>query len=61
MINLAAVSNDPMGKEFDATEEINFLANIKLAKLSKEAGVKKFIFASNCSVYGEGLAHPKGK
>ena len=60
VINLAAVSNDPMGKEFEtATEEINFLAGIKLAKLSKEAGVKKFIFASSCSVYGEGLAHPK--
>ena len=60
VINLAAISNDPMGKEFEiATEEINFLAGIKLAKLSKEAGVKKFIFASSCSVYGEGQEHSK--
>tara|TARA_B100001057_G_scaffold474657_1_gene540462 strand:- start:68 stop:1102 length:1035 start_codon:yes stop_codon:yes gene_type:complete len=62
VINLAAISNDPMGKEFEiATEEINFLAGIKLAKLSKEADVKKFIFASSCSVYGEGLDNSKSE
>ena len=57
MINLAAVSNDPMGKEFEtATEEINFLANIKLAKLSEEAGAK--IYFASIRVYGEDF-HPK--
>ncbi len=60
IINLAAVSNDPMGKEFEsATEEINFIAGVRLANLAKEVGVKRFIFASSCSVYGEGLGNSK--
>jgi nucleoside-diphosphate-sugar epimerase len=60
IINLAAVSNDPMGKEFEsATEEINFIAGVRLANLAKEVSVKKFIFASSCSVYGEGLGNSK--
>ncbi len=53
IVHLAAVSNDPMGKIFhDATFEINYRATIKLAQLAKEAGVKSFVFASSCSVYG---------
>ena len=60
IINLAAVSNDPMGEEFEgATREINFLAGVRLARLAKEVGVKKFIFASSCSVYGQGDGKPK--
>jgi len=60
IINLAAVSNDPMGEEFEsATREINFLAGVRLAKLAKQVGVKKFIFASSCSVYGQGGGKPK--
>jgi nucleoside-diphosphate-sugar epimerase len=53
IIYLAAVSNDPMGREFkDATKEINFLSCVKFAKEAKQLGVKKFIFASSCSMYG---------
>lgn len=55
VVHLAAVSNDPMGNEFgQATYDINLDAGIKLAKLSKNSGVKNFIFASSCSVYGAG-------
>ena len=55
MISLAAVSNDPIGNDFEvATKEINYDANIRLANLCEEAGVEKFIFASSCSMYGAG-------
>ena len=42
-----------MGKNFKlATEDINFLNCIKLAKQAKKLKVEKFIFASSCSMYG---------
>lgn len=53
IVHLAAISNDPMGEKFSqATSDINFFSTIRLAKMSKDAGVSKFIFASSASVYG---------
>jgi nucleoside-diphosphate-sugar epimerase len=53
IIHLAAISNDPMGKTFeDVTYDINFRASADLARQAKAAGVKSFVFASSCSVYG---------
>jgi len=53
VIYLAAVSNDPMGEAFDnATHQINSYSAIKIAKAAKDYGVKSFVFASSCSVYG---------
>ncbi len=53
VISLAAVSNDPIGKEFEeATHSINFQSTINLADICKKSGVNKFIFASSCSMYG---------
>jgi len=53
VIHLAAISNDPMGKEFEqVTSEINFQGTINLAKKARKQGVKNFVFASSCSVYG---------
>jgi nucleoside-diphosphate-sugar epimerase len=53
VVHLAAVSNDPMGNRFEAvTEAINQEASLRLAALAKAAGVKNFVFASSCSVYG---------
>lgn len=53
VIFLAGISNDPMA-EFDPA--INFIFNAAapsyLAFIAKEAGVKRFIYASSCSVYG---------
>lgn len=59
VVHLAAISNDPMGKRFEAvTDEINRGASLRLAKLAEAAGVRSFVFASSCSVYGfaEGAA-----
>ena len=51
--HLAALSNDPLGEiNPNLTEEINYKATIRLAKLAKEAKVEKFIFSSSCSSYG---------
>lgn len=53
IVNLAAISNDPMGNRFEAvTLDINHQSGIRLAKKAKAAGVRKFVFASSCSVYG---------
>lgn len=53
IIHLSALSNDPMGEIDPAlTEEINYKASIRLAKIAKEAGIKRFLFSSSCSIYG---------
>jgi nucleoside-diphosphate-sugar epimerase len=51
--HLAGLSNDPLG-DFnpELTYEINHKASVKLAELSKKAGVKRFVFSSSCSCYG---------
>ncbi len=60
VVNLAAISNDPMGKAFeDATHAINYEAGIRLASLAKQAGAKAFVFASSCSVYGFAEGGPR--
>ncbi|MCI0400482.1 MAG: SDR family oxidoreductase [Gammaproteobacteria bacterium] len=53
IVHLAAISNDPMGSTFEvATFDINYRASIALAKEAKREGVKAFVFASSCSMYG---------
>jgi nucleoside-diphosphate-sugar epimerase len=53
VIYLAAISNDPMGNFFEKpTLNINFTAAVDIAKNAKLNGVKNFVFASSCSVYG---------
>lgn len=53
IVHLAALSNDPLG-ELDPklTDAINFQATARLAKLAKEKEIKRFIYASSCSMYG---------
>lgn len=53
--HLAALSNDPLGNlAADLTEDINTKGSIHLAEVAKEAGVPRFVFASSCSLYGQG-------
>jgi nucleoside-diphosphate-sugar epimerase len=52
-MHLAGLSNDPLGDlNPQVTYDINHLASVRLAKLAKRAGVKRFIFSSSCSNYG---------
>ena len=53
IVHLAAISNDPIGNKFEkVTLDINYRASVDLAKKAKSAGVKVFVFASSCSMYG---------
>ncbi|CAM3450542.1 NAD(P)-dependent oxidoreductase [Kibdelosporangium persicum] len=53
VIHLAALSNDPLGSLApELTYDINHHASVRLARLAKDAGVKRFLYASTCSVYG---------
>lgn len=53
VVHLAALSNDPMGElDPDLTSEINFRATVRLARAAREAGLKRFVYASSCSMYG---------
>ena len=53
VMDLAALSNDPSG-ELDPkrTMDINFKGRARVARLSKQQGVKRYILASSCSIYG---------
>lgn len=56
VIHLAGISTnyDPPEKIYaDIAMEINHAATVTFAQKAKQAGVKKFIFASSASVYGE--------
>lgn len=60
VVHLCAISNDPMGALYeDVTLTINHRASIDLAQKAKRAGVKKFVFASSCSVYGFAEGGPR--
>ena len=53
IVHLAAISNDPIGNKYqEVTLDINYRASVDLAEKAKTVGVKKFVFASSCSIYG---------
>ena len=54
VLHLAALSNDPLGNlKPGLTDDINHRASVRLAELAKKAGVRRFVFASSCSNYGQ--------
>jgi nucleoside-diphosphate-sugar epimerase len=53
IIDLAAISNDPMSFKYEEiTLDINYRAAVNLAKLARDNGVRSFVYASSCSMYG---------
>jgi len=55
VIHLAELSNDPLGQNRpEITFRINHEGSVRIAQAAKAAGVKRFVYASSCSVYGLG-------
>ena len=53
VIDLVAISNDPSGELFQTeTYAINHKARATIARLAKQAGVKRYVLPSSCSLYG---------
>jgi len=60
VVHLAAISNDPMGNTYeDVTLDINYKASIELAKKAAKNGVRAFVYASSCSIYGAADDRPR--
>lgn len=53
IVALAAISNDPIGNKFESvTMDVNCNSIVDIALKARDQGVKSFVFASSCSVYG---------
>jgi len=53
VVHMAALSNDPLGSLApEITYDVNHHASTRLARLARDAGVGRFVYASTCSVYG---------
>ncbi|MGQ9524886.1 MAG: NAD-dependent epimerase/dehydratase family protein [Armatimonadota bacterium] len=56
LINVGGLSNDPTA-EYNprANREMNTEASIRLAEACKNHGVRRYLFASSCSIYDRGV------
>ena len=55
VIHLAELSNDPLGQNRpEITFQINHQGTLRIANAARQAGVRRFVYASSCSVYGLG-------
>ena len=53
IVHLAGISDDPVGAlNPECTYAINHRASVRLARVARQAGVKRFVFSSSCSLYG---------
>lgn len=53
VVDMAAIANDPAGElNPQYTLDINYRGRVRVARLSKKHGVKRYIYFSTCSVYG---------
>jgi nucleoside-diphosphate-sugar epimerase len=55
VVHLGELSNDPLGENRpEITHQINHEGSVHLATLARQAGVRRFVYTSSCSVYGLG-------
>ena len=55
VVDLAGISNDPAcDLNPQLTRQVNLEGGLHTARTAREAGVKRLVFASSCSVYGAG-------
>jgi len=53
IVHMAELSNDPTGALAPhITHAINHGGSVRLAHMARQAGVKRFVYMSSCSVYG---------
>jgi nucleoside-diphosphate-sugar epimerase len=56
VINLSGLSNDPTAEyNPEANYQMNTVATRTLGEMAKKAGVKRYVFASSCSIYDVGV------
>jgi nucleoside-diphosphate-sugar epimerase len=57
VVNVAGLSNDPTA-EYNpaANKEMNTVATVRLAEQCRAAGVRRYVFASTCSIYDLGVS-----
>jgi len=56
IVHLAGIANDPScALNADMAADVNVESTRELARLAAHAGVKRFVLASSCAVYGRGL------
>jgi nucleoside-diphosphate-sugar epimerase len=54
-VHLAELSNDPLGQNNpEVTHQINHHGSVALAHAAMQAGIRRFVYTSSCSVYGAG-------
>jgi len=57
LVHMAELSNDPTGELApNITYDINHIGSVRLATLAKQAGIRRFVYMSSCSVYGVAAA-----
>ncbi|MCJ8279461.1 MAG: SDR family oxidoreductase, partial [Rivularia sp. ALOHA_DT_140] len=53
IVHMAELSNDPTGQlSPNITYDINHVGSVRLAKLEKQEGLRRFVYMCSCSIFG---------